>query len=227
MHLDQIIGVATAILVHAGVLFSGHLLPASAPEKKTAASDEPPTIALRPLPVLEPEPPEVEDLVQPLDAQEAPPADLAPPMQADVPAPVITSTFTQALQPPPPKADLAGAAAAITIPKGNFGQGFAKLSNLIDIKDLDQKPRPRFSPAPTYPYEMRRARISGDVLVGFIVDSEGNVVNPYIIRSSNTGFDSEALRTVQRWKFQPGKKNGKAVNTRNVQLPLRFNLANS
>jgi protein TonB len=223
MKPDLFIGIFAAAGIHALVVFGHQLLPASA-APSSAAKEEVPIIALKPLPQLEPEPPDQDDLVPPPpDSPDTPPPEIAPPMQADVPAPIVNTAFTQTLQPPPPP-NLGGPSTAITIPKSSFTHTNANLKNIFDLNQLDKKPTPTFAPKPNYPYEMRRARVSGEVIVGFMLDSEGNVVNPYIVRSTNSGFDNEALRTVQRWKFSPGKVKGKNVATRSVHLPLTFTL---
>ncbi|MDR2863643.1 MAG: TonB family protein [Puniceicoccales bacterium] len=228
MKLDQLTGIILAALIHAGVAFSQQIFPELAAPPKAQTVEEIPTIALKPLPQVEPDPLPPDENITPLETNEAPqPADIAPPAQPDVPAPVITNpAFVQQLQPPPP--DLSAASAAITLPKANFAaQSSSALKNLINFKDLDQKPVPTFQARPAYPYEMRRAHVNGKVLVGFIVDVEGNVRDPYIINSTNPAFDAEALRAASRWKFRPGKKNGQVVNTRNVQLPFVFNLSDN
>jgi protein TonB len=224
MHRDQLLGILIALLIHAGFAFGHYLIPDGSRNKNADAGDIP-TIAITPMPILEPEPPDPAEADMPVDAEPVDLSDLAPPpMQADTPAVTAPSVFQQKLQPPPPP-NLGGPTGAITIPKGNFGAAAgAGLKGLFDLAALDQRPVPRFTPRPTYPYEMRRARISGEVVLGFIVDSEGNVLNPYIISSTNPAFEAEALRAIARWKFRPGKKGGVSVSTRNVQLPLAFNL---
>ena len=97
------------------------------------------------------------------------------------------------------------------------------MGTVFNLADLDQKPSARVQIAPSYPYEMRRQGINGEVLVGFICDSNGEVRDPYIIRSSNREFEASALMAIQKWKSRPGKKGGKPVNTR-MSLPLVFNL---
>jgi protein TonB len=225
MHLDQLLGILIALLIHAGFAFGHYLIP-DGPGRKSADAGDVPTIAVTPMPNLEPEPPDPAEADAPADADPVDLSDLVPPpMQADTPAVVAPSAFQQKLQPPPPP-NLGGPTGAITIPKGNFGAAAgAGLKGLFDLAALDQRPVPRFIAKPTYPYEMRRARVNGEVLVGLIVDAEGNVLNPYIISSTNPAFESEALRAILRWKFRPGKKNGVNVSTRNVQVPLVFNLA--
>lgn len=61
------------------------------------------------------------------------------------------------------------------------------------------------------------------VIVQFIIDEEGNIVKPIILRSINPELDKEALRVVglmPRWK--PGRQNGKAERVR-YTLPITFN----
>ncbi len=224
MNRDQLIGILIALLIHAGFVFGHHLIP-DGTGKKNAAVEDVPTIAVTPMPILEPEPPDPSEVDTLAEAEPTDLSDLAPPpMQADTPAVVASTAFQQKLQPPPPP-NLGGPTGAITIPKGNFSAAAGTgLKGLFDLAALDQKPAPRFIAKPTYPYEMRRARINGEVVVGFIIDSEGNVLNPYIISSTNPAFEAEALRAIGRWKFRPGKKNGVNVSTRNVQVPLAFNL---
>src|SRR5688500_1682895 len=46
---------------------------------------------------------------------------------------------------------------------------------------------------PQYPFEMRKAGLHGDVLVEFIVTSEGNVVNAKVVESTHPGFNDAAI----------------------------------
>jgi TonB family protein len=60
-------------------------------------------------------------------------------------------------------------------------------------------------PAPVYPREARRLGQQGTVLVEFMIGSDGRVVMARVGKSSGwSSLDSEALRTVRRWKFPPG-----------------------
>ena len=70
---------------------------------------------------------------------------------------------------------------------------------------------------------MRRAGIEGQVLVGFIVDSKGTVREAYPIRSTHREFESAAVQAVSKWRFRPGKKGGRSVNTR-MQVPIVFSI---
>jgi protein TonB len=70
---------------------------------------------------------------------------------------------------------------------------------------------------------MRRAGISGEVVVDFIVDTNGEVRNAYAAHSSQREFEAAAVQAVSKWKFRPGRKNGHAVFT-HMQVPIVFTL---
>ena len=84
----------------------------------------------------------------------------------------------------------------------------------------------RVQPGPTYPYEMSRAGISGNVVVEFIINANGDVIETQVKSSSHREFEVPAMQAVQKWKFKPGRKGGRAVSTRVSQL-IEFNLEDS
>ena len=75
-----------------------------------------------------------------------------------------------------------------------------------------------------YPAEAQKEKIEGRVIVQFIVDAEGNIKNPKILRGINPLMDTEAIRvTLAMPKWIPGKQNGKAVATK-YTYPVVFKL---
>lgn len=75
-----------------------------------------------------------------------------------------------------------------------------------------------------YPAEAQKQKIQGRVVVQMVVDAEGNVTNPRILRSENPLLDKEALRLMKEMpKWTPGKQNGKAVAVK-YTLPVMFKL---
>jgi TonB family protein len=96
---------------------------------------------------------------------------------------------------------------------------------VYDISKLDQAPRAKFQARPQYPRELREAGISGQVVVDFIVDKDGNVQNAYAAKSSQKEFEASAVDAVSQWKFSPGRKDGRDVNT-HMQVPIVFSLNN-
>jgi periplasmic protein TonB len=217
MNRDILIAIFASLLIHGGFAVGGQILKAR-PVPVEAAPEEIPTVDIMPMPPVEPETPEVPDTAEPSDSDLS---DLAPPMQADTPS-AVPSPFVQKIQPPPPPG-LSRPTGVISIPTARPGPGVGGgMTNLFDLANLDERPTPRFQSAPMYPFEMRRAGIKGEVLVGFIVDTSGNVRDAYAVRSSQREFEEEAVKAVMKWKFRPGKKGGAAVNTR-MQVPIQFN----
>ncbi len=63
---------------------------------------------------------------------------------------------------------------------------------------------------------------SGTVIVQFVVNEDGQVVEPTVLRSLNKAFDDEALRLVASMpRWQPGMKDGKPVAVK-FTLPIFF-----
>jgi protein TonB len=77
-----------------------------------------------------------------------------------------------------------------------------------------------------YPELARKAGIEGRVIVQFIVDKEGNVVNPSIVRGVHKSLDEEAIRVVKQADFKPGMQDGKPVRVQ-YSLPITYKLSGS
>jgi protein TonB len=75
---------------------------------------------------------------------------------------------------------------------------------------------------PVYPVELRRNGVSGVVSLVFEVDEKGDVVDPKVVKSSNSQFDQPALDAIARWKFKPGRKDGVPTKMK-ISIPLQFN----
>lgn len=68
-----------------------------------------------------------------------------------------------------------------------------------------------------YPEIPKRVGIEGRVTVQFIIDKDGNVTNPKIIRSVHPDLDKELLRVIELVRFSPGVQNGILVKVRMTQ----------
>lgn len=66
--------------------------------------------------------------------------------------------------------------------------------------------------APSYPTEMRRERIGGNVVVEFIVATDGSVKQVTVVRSTRREFERAAVRAINLWRFKPGTIDGRPVN---------------
>ena len=76
-----------------------------------------------------------------------------------------------------------------------------------------------------YPEMARRAGIEGRVIVQFIVNENGQVENPRVVRGIGGGCDQEALRVIREVKFKPGMQRGRPVRVQ-FSLPIVFRLSN-
>ncbi len=75
-----------------------------------------------------------------------------------------------------------------------------------------------------YPAAAVENNVQGRVIVRFIVEKNGTVTNPIIVRGVGKDLDSEALRVVKALpQLIPGKKNGQPVRT-HFSLPINFKL---
>ena len=75
-----------------------------------------------------------------------------------------------------------------------------------------------------YPKIAIKMRMQGVVYIGFVVNPEGKVENPKILKSVAEVLDEEALRVVEKEiEFEPCYHEGKAVPVRFV-LPIKFQL---
>jgi len=76
-----------------------------------------------------------------------------------------------------------------------------------------------------YPELARRAGIEGRVIIQFIVNENGEVENPRVLRGIGGGCDEAALKVVKEAKFEPGMQRGRPVRVQ-YSLPITFKLQN-
>ena len=75
-----------------------------------------------------------------------------------------------------------------------------------------------------YPAEAEKAGIQGRVILTFVVDKDGSVIEPKVVRSVDPLLDAEALRLISTMpKWVPGKQNGEVVRVK-YTLPIQFAL---
>ncbi|MBK7429300.1 MAG: energy transducer TonB [Saprospiraceae bacterium] len=76
-----------------------------------------------------------------------------------------------------------------------------------------------------YPTKAREKGIMGTVIASYIIDENGQVLEPVIKSGIGYGCDEEVLRIIREMpeKWNPGIKNGKRVPVR-MTLPVKFRL---
>ena len=122
-------------------------------------------------------------------------------------------------------------ALALTIDIGDFAGDFSLAFSLetdtslvFELSEVDEPPRVLVKLPPFYPLGAKARGIEGVVELVFVVGADGAVGNIEVV-SSYPGeiFVESAVNAVKRWKFEPGKKDGRPVVTR-IRLPIRFEL---
>lgn len=64
---------------------------------------------------------------------------------------------------------------------------------------------------PEYTEEALCQKISGVVVIAFVVNANGRAEKMRVIRSLGYGLDESALEAVAQWTLKPGMKRGKPI----------------
>lgn len=155
--------------------------------------------------------------------EEPPPEEAPPPELTETAAPLDLSQLELALSPGMGDGVGGDFAVKLSVAGAEGGAGMQSSEDIFSLADLDQAPRVVFQPAPQYPPEMKKKKMQGTVHVLFLVDKDGRVKEPKVQKSDHSAFDGPALSAVKRWRFEPGKVGGAAVQFR-MRVPITFAL---
>lgn len=100
---------------------------------------------------------------------------------------------------------------------GGMGGGAYRIGGGVSQPQLLYKVEPEYSE------EARKAKFQGAVMLQIIVDEKGLPRDIKIIRPLGLGLDQKAIEAVEKWKFSPGKKDGKPVPVI-AQVEVNFRL---
>lgn len=142
--------------------------------------------------------------------------DTPPELEADT-TPLTLEQLTVALNPSFGEGLLAG---DFAVSLNTVTSDSKDIDKLFSISELDQKPRAIYQPGPMLTKDVRK-KAPGTVYIIFIVDQNGRVQNPTVQKSTDPVFDKPALTAIKKWKFEPGKRNGKPVRFR-MRVPFTF-----
>ena len=82
-----------------------------------------------------------------------------------------------------------------------------------------------FSEPPYFPRKALRLGYEGYVLIEFDVDTDGAVLDPYVVESNPAGiFERSAIKAVRKWVYEAPKYDGQSVKVNSVQVRLNFSL---
>jgi protein TonB len=73
-------------------------------------------------------------------------------------------------------------------------------------------PRGIYTPDPEFSEEARKAKYQGTCTLMIVVAADGRPTNIRVVNSLGMGLDEKAIETVRTWRFEPGQKDGHAVN---------------
>jgi protein TonB len=165
---------------------------------------------------------EMEEIIQTKQQDVVPPPP-RPPVPVAVPNDVIIEEVDIMLDaeldfsspgylPPPPKRKEEVAEE----PEEDFFIAVEKMPELLNgMKDIQERIN--------YPEMAKKANIQGRVYLQFIVNENGDVEDPVVLRGIGGGCDEEAIRVLRETKFSPGMQRGRPVRVR-YALPIIFML---
>jgi periplasmic protein TonB len=211
---DRLIGLGAAAAIHLAVLF---LFNTKAEPKSAPAAAPPDTPIVFEMPLIDPpEPVEVTDTETP-----STPTELAPPTLMDMPSIVTVSAF---MQPMRPTLDSALTnVGALTIPSMQTSLAGGAAIQLFNLEELDHVPRRLRTVTPTYPINMRRARIQGEVVLLVIIDPTGHVEVERVLSSTTREFEVAARTAAEQCLFEPPTKAGQRVHARySLRVPFEL-----
>ncbi|MGD9851891.1 MAG: energy transducer TonB [Nitrospirales bacterium] len=98
------------------------------------------------------------------------------------------------------------------------------LDQTAQVKGIATPVKPLNTDHPAYPRQAREKGWEGVVLLHLTISNQGNVVEATVKESSgHPMLDTQALQTIQHWKFQPAQ-NGNFPVSSVVNLPIKFDL---
>ncbi len=107
-----------------------------------------------------------------------------------------------------------------------------KLDGVVEVAEytpieldapLNRPPQIAKITQPIYPEALRAAGIEGAVKVSVVVSAEGEVLEMYVVESTDVGFEEAALECIEQWEFGPAIHEGNPRETR-LTVPVKFTL---
>lgn len=151
--------------------------------------------------------------------------------QVDIRQRDVTLDDVEDVQPPPPPPQIERAAAEA--PSEDMSTIMGEMpafeepslnndSVSFSVSDRDAQPLVRIEP--DYPMRAAERGVEGDCLVTFDVTPDGVTTNIRIMDCSSSLFERNAIRAVERWRYQPKIVDGTAVRRTGVVTEFNFRL---
>lgn len=85
------------------------------------------------------------------------------------------------------------------------------------------RPKLVHSVEPAFSTKSNEAFVEGTVTVSAVVTTHGVLTDMQVLKGLSAAQDRSALDALKEWRFEPGTKDGKAVNVR-VKIQVDFHL---
>jgi protein TonB len=183
--------------------------------------------AVKPKP--DPPPPQKRVPVKPKAKPESVPTPPTPDPPAMDQPPEPETAMESAMSPPEPQTaavDPETAPATAALPSRTESPTGTPAAAASEASATVVMARPRYSenPPPAYPSIARKRKYQGIVVLEVFVEEDGRVSDLRIVESSSFAvLDNAAMRTVNKWKFIPGREGSRTVAMW-VRVPIRFQL---
>ncbi len=103
----------------------------------------------------------------------------------------------------------------------------SKIEDLVfEIEDLDRVPRLLSANRPVYPYELKREKVEGEVVLLVMIDENGDVKVLGVKSSTHRGFELPSIRAAQSAQYTPPIRKGEKVKVR-FHLPFTYRIGES
>jgi protein TonB len=102
-------------------------------------------------------------------------------------------------------------------------QGYGILNDPLDHVSQNTPPRVLKHVEPDFSEEAQKSKIQGVVILSVVVGTDGMPHDITVVQGLGHGLDEKAVAAVKQWRFEPGKKDGKAVQA-TVRMEVTFHL---
>jgi protein TonB len=86
----------------------------------------------------------------------------------------------------------------------------------LEVKRLYSQPA-------KFPRKALRLAKDGYVLVEFDIDTDGSVIDPYVVESEPAGlFERAAMKSIRKYLYEPPVYEGVSVKVNDVQVKMTF-----
>ncbi|MDQ8194295.1 energy transducer TonB [Coraliomargarita sp. SDUM461004] len=161
-----------------------------------------------------PPPPPPEDPPEP-----PPPEEEEPPPELNTPPPPISLEQLDMALNPGTGGSMAGDFALPTFDVNSSDLGGLEI---FELGDVDSPPQPRTKIEFSYPSAAKRKGITGVVKVEYIVNENGRVEQINIVDSPDRSLSKATEEVLERARFEPAQKSGRAVKVRmRAAIPYR------